>query len=86
MLSPSMNGKETSARLPGEQAARDHYVAAQRDRRGTLARRSRSRQPGLDRVGLSGQQPAGWHKDDGAREILTERLGGQQQTTRSRCG
>jgi len=43
------------------------------DRGGTLARRSRSREPGLGRVGPSGSEATGWHHYDGAREIITER-------------
>jgi hypothetical protein len=43
--------------FPGEQAARLHNVAAPRgDRGGTLARRSRSHQPGLGRVGPARQR------------------------------
>ena len=60
--------------FPGEQAARDCNVAAPLgDRGGTLARRSRSREPGLGRVGPSGSEATGWHHYDGARENITER-------------
>lgn len=53
--------------FPGEQAARDCNVAAPHgDRGGTLARRSRSQQPGQGRVGPSGSEATGWHHYDGA--------------------
>jgi transposase len=42
--------------FPGELAARHHNVAAHWDRRGTLARRSHSHQPGLGRVGPARQR------------------------------
>jgi hypothetical protein len=52
-------------------------AAAHGDRGGTLARRSRSREPGLDRVGPSGSEATGWHHYDGAREVITERSRGR---------
>jgi hypothetical protein len=61
------------------------FVAAQRDRRGTVARRSRSRDPGLGRVGPSGSEATGWHHYDGAQEITWERSRGRRQTAGSRC-
>ena len=53
------------------------YLFHTGDRGRTLARRSRSRQLGLGRVGPSGSEATGWHHYDGAREIITERSRGR---------
>ena len=56
---------------------------------GTLARRPRSREPGLGRVGPSGSEaipPLAGHHDAGVREVLPGAAsGGGRHTSRSRC-
>jgi hypothetical protein len=47
------------------------------DRGGTLARRSRSREPGLGRVGPAGSAATGWHHYDGARETTPGAASGE---------
>jgi hypothetical protein len=59
-----------------EATSRSNVAAPTGDRGGRLARRSRSREPGLGRVGPSGREATGWHHYDGAREIITERSWG----------